>query len=116
MPGLIGKKVGMTSIYGASGKNIPNLGERRCEVFAEGYDNSLLMNFQVADVHRPLLSLSKATGQGFRSCLDYYGGYLEDTTTGECIPIQRRGNLYVMQIWVRAGPDEQKPVGFSWPG
>ena len=23
MPGLIGKKVGMTSIYGASGKNIP---------------------------------------------------------------------------------------------
>ena len=30
MPGLIGKKVGMTSVYDASGKNIP------CTVFEAG--------------------------------------------------------------------------------
>ena len=35
----------------ASGKNIPNLGERHCEVYADGCEHPLLMHFQVADVH-----------------------------------------------------------------
>ena len=80
-------------------------GERHCEIFCEGAESSMMMHFQVADIHRPLLSLSRAADQGFRSYLDWYGGYLEDTKTGECIPIQRRGNLYVMQIWVRGSLD-----------
>ena len=71
--------------------------------------NSMMMHFQVADIHRPLLSLSRAADQGFRSVLDQHGGYLEDTQSGEQIPIQRRGNLYIMQIWIRAGSDERPP-------
>ena len=66
----------------ASGKTIPNLGKRHCEVYAEGYDCPLLMHFQVADVHRPLLSLSKAADMGFGSYLDQNGGWLEDVETG----------------------------------
>ena len=50
-----------------------------------------MMHFQVADIHRPLLSLSQAADQGFWSHLDYSGGWLEDTRSGEIIPIQRRG-------------------------
>ena len=103
----------------ASGKAILNLGERRCEIYCEGAGNSMMMHFQVADIHRPLLSLSRAADQGFRSVLDQYGGYLEDTTTGEQIPIQRRGNLYIMQIWIRASPDERPPdpnEGFAGRG
>ncbi len=34
---------------------------------------------------------------------------LEDVKTGETIPIQRRGNLYIMQIWVRGSPDNRPP-------
>ena len=65
-----------------------------------------MMQFQVADIHRPLLSLRRAADQGFRSHLDWYGDYLEDIKIGETIPIQRRGNLYVMQIWVRGSVDK----------
>ena len=92
----------------ASGQTIPNLGERHCEVWADGGANSLLMHFQIADVHRPLLSLSKAADMGFRSYLDSQGGWLEDMESGEWLPIQRKGDLYVMQLWVKASADEQQ--------
>ena len=90
----------------ASGKAFPNFCERHYEIFCEGAESSMMMHFQVADLHRPLLSPSRAADQGFRSYLDWYGGYLEDTKTGETIPIQRRGRLYVMQIWVRGSTDQ----------
>ena len=99
----------------ASGKAVPNLGEKHCEIYCEGATSSMLMHFQVADIHRPLLSLSRAADQGFVSHLDYYGGWLEDTATGEIIPIKRQGNLYIMQIWVRSAPAEPES-GFSGPG
>ena len=85
----------------ASGKDIPNLGERHCEVYAEGSPHPLLMHFQVADVHRPLLSLSKAADMGFRSYLDDNGAWLEDVENCECLPIERKGDSYVMKLWVR---------------
>ena len=88
-----------------SGKAIPNLGERHFEISCEGAGSSMMMYLQVADIHRPLLSLSRAADQGFRSYLDWYGGYLEDTKTGEINPTQRRENLYAMQIWVRGRTD-----------
>ena len=100
----------------ASGKAVPNLGEKHCEVFAEGGSSSMLMHFQVADIHRPLLSLSRCADQGFRSYLDYWGGWLEDTKTGESIPITRRGNLYIMQMWIRGAPDEVSAPGFPGRG
>ena len=101
----------------ASGKAVPNLGERHCEIFCEGAGSSTMMHFQVADIHRPLLSLSRAADQGFKSHLDWYGGYLEETKTGETIPIQRRGNLYIMQIWVRASAEAPDPnTGFARRG
>ena len=98
----------------ASGKGIPNLGEQHCEIFAEGASSSMIMHFQVADIHRPLLSHSKAADQGFRSHLDQHGGWLEDTKTGEITPIMRRGDLYVMQMWIRDMPD--KIFGFAGQG
>ena len=88
----------------ASGLDIPNLGERHCEIFAEGNSSSMLMHFQVADVHKPLLSLSKAADMGFTSHLDAYGGYIEDSQTGERMQIHRRGNLYILQMWIKQAP------------
>ena len=69
------------------------------------------MHFQVADVHKPLLSLSKAADMGFTSHLEKDGGYIEDTQSGERIQIQRRGNLYMLQLWVR-GVQQPSP-GFA---
>ena len=79
----------------ASGVAIPNLGERRCDIFAEGGLSSMLMHFQVADVHQPLLSLSRCADMGFNSFLNSEGGYIQCSQTGEQIAIHRRGNLYI---------------------
>ena len=112
-----GSKAG-TEYEVASGKSVPNLGERHCEIYCEGAASTMLMHFQVADIHRPLLSLSRAADQGFTSHLDMNGGYLEDSLTGEQIPIQRRGNLYIMSIWIRGNSENRPPdnSGFARPG
>ena len=59
------------------------------------------ITFQVADVHKPLLSISRLADNGYICSLGKEGGYLEDTLTGERIPLIRRNNLYVMKAWVR---------------
>ena len=97
----------------ASGLCIPNLGERHCEVFTEAGASALLMHFQVADVHKPLLSLSKCADMGFTSHLSAEGGYIEDTQSGEKIQIQRRGNLYMIQLWVRGVQGSSPSSGFA---
>ena len=95
---------------------MPNLGERYCEIYCEGASAAMLMHFQVADIHRPLLSLSRAADQGFSSHLDAHGGYLEDGMTGERIPIQRRGNLYIMSIWIRGNRKDRPPNSSGFAG
>ena len=43
----------------ASGKAVPNLGERHCEILCEGAESSMMMHFQVADIlsHRAELQI-----------------------------------------------------------
>ena len=85
----------------ANGETIPNVGERRCTVMTEGSHLPKLMNFQVCDVHKPLLSATKVCDMNYRCILEKEGGYLEDRESGDWIPLHRRGSLYVMRIWVR---------------
>ena len=79
--------------------------------------------FQVADVHKPLLSISRCADMGFHCHLGKDGGFLEDTVTGEHIPLHRRDNLYVLRTWIRADPSpSQVPMAppnsqpFGGPG
>ena len=59
------------------------------------------MVFQVADVHKALLSVTRVADAGFDCYLSRYGGYLIDTMTGDHIPVQRKGNLYIMRAWIK---------------
>ena len=96
----------------ASGESIPNLGERRCETWTEGATEAKAITMLVADVHKALLSLSRCADMGFESRFDAAFGRLIDKTTGEIIPLQRRGNLYILKAWIRAAPfrrQEGKP-------
>ena len=86
----------------ASGESIPNLGERRCEMWTEGATDAKAITMQVADVHKALLSLSRCADMGFESTFGAAYGCLIDRTTGEVIPLQRRGNLYILKAWIRA--------------
>ena len=49
--------------------------------------------FQVADVHKPLLSISGCADMGFDCHLGDKGGHLLDKQAGENIPLGRRDNL-----------------------
>ena len=57
--------------------------------------------FQVADVHKALLSITRVADAGYECHLNKAGGYLLDVLTGEKVPIIRKGNLYVMKAWVK---------------
>ena len=95
----------------ANGETIPNLGERHCFLMTEDSHIMKEIVFQCADIHKPLLSVSRCADLGYQCILEKLGGKLKDTVTGEEIPIHRRGNLYVMRAWVR----QNKPAGFARP-
>ena len=100
----------------ANGEGIPNLGERRCIAMTEGGGSVKEIHWQVADVHKTLLSLSKLADMGFDSHLSKNGGYLIDTVTGEQIPMRRKGNVYTMKMWVKAKPPTETAGPFGRRG
>ena len=48
----------------ANGQIIPNLGERRCIMWCEGAQEPLGISMQVADIKKPLPSLSRCADLG----------------------------------------------------
>ena len=88
----------------ANAANIANLGERRCLLWADNSSGPKGIVIQVADVHKPLLSLSRCADMGFESRFGKYAGALIDSSTGEWIPLLRKGNLYVLKAWIRSDP------------
>ena len=74
-----------------------------------GQCSSKRIIFRVADVHKPLLSISCFADMGFDCYLGNVGGHLEDTNRGERIPLQRKENLYNVRAWVRKEPDNPLP-------
>ena len=89
----------------ANGQSIPNLGERRCEIMTAGSTTAKRITFQVADVHKPLLSITACADMGFDCFLGSEGGMLRDHHTHEVIPWDRKGTLYTMKMWVRQEPN-----------
>ena len=92
----------------ANGEQLPNLGEKIFEAVSE---NHVLrkMTAQVCDVDTGLLSVSKAVEQGNRVVFDNtgngQGSYIEDKETGEFMPIQLKGGMFMLKLWVRKAAD-----------
>ena len=49
----------------ANGESIPNLGERQCQVMTVGSMTPKKITFQIAEVHKPLLSVAACSDMGF---------------------------------------------------
>ena len=90
----------------ADGTEIPNLGERRCLMWTDGARSSRKINLQVANVHKPLLSFSRCADIGFESRFGRIAGALIDSETGDVVPLQRKGNLYVLKCWLKRAPEQ----------
>ena len=81
----------------ANGQSILNLGE----VMTVGNAAAKRITFQVADVHKPLLSITTCADMGFDCFFDRKGGRLRDRLAHEMIPLDRKGTLFTMRMWVR---------------
>ena len=73
-------------------------------MWTDGTTEGRQINLQVADVHKPLLSFSRCAGMGFESRSGRVAGALIDEVTNEVIPLERKGNLYVLKCWLKAAP------------
>ncbi len=88
----------------ANGQSIPNLGERWCLEWTENATEVKRMVMQVADVHKGLLSLSRCADMGYEGRFGRYVGALICESTGKIIPLMRKGNLYVLRVWIKGAP------------
>ena len=103
----------------ANGASIRNEGERRCLMMAKNASEPRHITFQVADVHKALLSITRAADAGYECHLGQRVGCVLDVYTGGKTPIARTCNLYVMKAWVREDPENdprQNQQGFARQG
>jgi hypothetical protein len=56
--------------------------------------------FQVAEVTRPLCSVTKICDRGNRVVFEAEGGYIENYATGVKTKFARKSNVYVMEMYV----------------
>ena len=83
----------------ASKHKIRNLGEQRLKaVTEEGEETEVL--FQIADVSKPLVSVSAICERGNRVIFGRSGGVVPYLTTGKLFLFERRNGIYVLLLWM----------------
>ena len=99
----------------ANGAKLPNLGEKQFKVMtAEG--NPAAATFQVAEVTRPLCSVTRICDRGNRVVFTSEGGYIENMTSGVQTGCHQRNNVYVMEMYVEEPPAQGAAAsGFARP-
>ena len=84
----------------ASGELIDNMGEKQFVGYnAQG--TARKMTAQVCQVNKALLSVKKTVAAGNRVVFEPNGGYIEDMETGDRLPLEEKGGMYMLQMWVR---------------
>lgn len=75
-----------------------NAGEKLVHGFTDG-GSKFQVDFQVMDVDRPLVAVSKLTAAGHDVCLREKQGVLMHWQTGKQTPFQNDNWAYVLRIW-----------------
>ena len=103
-----GSKAGQNYIS-ASDDLLPNLGEQHIDIVTEdGRDGRI--RYQIADVTRPLNSVSEicdAGGEmGQQVTFGRHGGQILNLETGMITNFKRDDGIYVLEMWVRPKSDD----------
>ena len=99
------------SYKSASKHRIPNEGELAVRfVTPEGHRCG--MKVQIANVAQTLISTADLTKAGHRVALEEDGGTITNKATGRQIALERRGNIYILKMWV----EDPKAPGFRRQG
>jgi hypothetical protein len=88
----------------ASGAKLENKGEKKFNMItAEGHWGEA--TFQVAEVTRPLCSVTKICDRGNKVVFEADGGYIYNYDTGVKTAFSRQNNVYVMEMYVEEPAD-----------
>ena len=100
----------------ANGSRIPDLGQLMVH-FADGSGRACGMPFQVAEVERPLISVSRLARVGRRVTFEGDTGAIEHKATGRVMPLRREGGVYVLELRVPGRNSSSNPAAtFRRPG
>ena len=104
-----GSKRGQT-FTSASKHKLNNLGEQRAKAYTEAGEPTEVL-FQVADVSKPLVSVSAICERGNRVIFGKSGGVVQNLASGSQIPFYRRNGIYILSMWLQDADEEdfQRP-------
>ena len=91
-------------VYGTAGKEkLSNLGQQHIKACtAEGHETEVL--FQIADVKKPLVSVSTICERGNRVLFGKSGGVIQNITSGVETPFFKKNGVYVLDMWLQDEP------------
>ena len=96
--------------FGADGSPIENLGSLvamgTCE---EGVE--MKIDFDIAKVTRPLLSVHKMTSNGHKVIFNEGGGYIQVNGTNHKVNLRQEGRLFMLDLWIKVSQE----IGDSSP-
>ena len=87
----------------ASKHKLKNLGQQRIHACTEA-GNPTDVLFQIAEVGKPLVSVSAICERGNRVIFGRGGGVVKNMMTGAETPFCRRNGVYVMSLWLMDEP------------
>ena len=99
----------------ANSTRIPNLGQLMVH-FEDAAGRACGMPFQVADVERPLVSVSRLTQAGHRVSFEGSTGTITHEASGRVLPLRREGGVYVLELRVPRKGDGDKSATFHRQG
>ena len=94
-----GSKRGQCYVSASAGR-MPNMGQKVLKIQTnEGRDTTVL--YQIAEVSRPLTSVSATCDRGNWVVYTPQGGFIMNCQTGERTSFERKGGIYELDLWIK---------------
>ncbi len=84
----------------ASGGRLPNMGQQKLKI-QTNEDRDAMVLYQVAELSRPLTAVSESCDNGNWVVFTPEGGFIWNLKTGGKTSFERRGGIYVLDLWVK---------------
>ena len=98
----------------ASGNRLSTMGEQVLNIQTnEGKDATVL--YQIAEVGRPLTSVSATCDRGNWVVYTSQGGFIINCQTGERTSFERSGGIYELDLWMRDESNRGSYSALSFP-
>ena len=91
------------TIFLKGGGKIPNLGSKTVQGLTTRGEK-MSVKFQVTQVNRPPIAVSKLTEAGHDVNLHARGGTIRNQASGKVTSVRKADGVYVLDIWVRGTP------------